>query len=107
MASRKPFSISTLLEIGGQRLGALRAGAERARSTLTQVEAALPPELLGKVHAASFDAEGVLTILVDSGAYATRLRYALPEILPKVLNDAGTAASRGKIQVRPRGTGRS
>lgn len=102
MTSKKPFSISSLLEINGQRLGALRAGAERARSTLSQVDAALPAELADTVHAASFDAEGVLTLVVDSGAFATRLRYALPELLPKVLSDAGTPADRGRIQVRPR-----
>jgi hypothetical protein len=107
MASKKPFSISALLDMGGQRLGALRAGAERARSTLTQVEAALPADLQGKVHGASFDTEGVLNILVDSGAYATRLRYSLPEILPRVLNDTGQAASRGKVRVRPRDSGRA
>ncbi len=107
MTSKKPFSISSLLELHGKRLGALRAGAERARSTLSQVDAVLPAELAGTVHAASFDAEGVLTLVVDSGALATRLRYALPELLPKVLSDAGTPADRGRIQVRPRATPRA
>jgi len=107
VASKKPISISDLLEKQGQRLGALRAGAARASSTLTQVEAALPSELIGTVHAASIDAEGVLTVLVESGAYATRLRYALPELLPKVLDEAGKPAERGRVQVRPKGAVRA
>jgi len=106
MAFKKPFSISTLLAGSGSRIGALKAGAERARSTLAQVEAALPVELAGTVHAASFEAEGLLTMVVGSGAYASRLRYALPEVLPKILDPEGNPATKGRVQVRPRGTER-
>ncbi len=106
MKPKKPLSISELLATQGQRLGALRAGAERAQSTLAQVEGALPPELAGCVHGASFEPDGRLTLLVESGAFATRLRYALPDLLPRILNDQGKPAERGRIQVRPKGTSR-
>jgi hypothetical protein len=99
---KKPILISKLLELNGQRLGALRAGAERAKDTLEQVKASLPTELAAHVHGASFEPDGRLTMLVESGAFATRLRYALPELLPKVLDADGKPAARGRIQVRPK-----
>jgi len=71
------------------------------------VEAALPPDLAGCVHGASFEADGRLTILVESGAFASRLRYALPELLPRILNDEGKPAEKGRIQVRPKATPRA
>jgi Dna[CI] antecedent, DciA len=107
MSIKKPLSIRDLLGSHGQRLGALRAGAVRAQSTLEQVTAVLPPDLAGCVHGAAFEADGRLTLLVESGAYASRLQYALPELLPKVLNADGQAADRGRVQVRPRGPTRA
>lgn len=90
------------MEIHGQRLGALRAGAECALDTLAQVRAALPAELAEHVHGASFEPDGRLTLLAESGAFATRLRYALPEVLPRVRDAEGKPAVRGRVQVRPK-----
>jgi hypothetical protein len=107
VAFKKPILINNLIASSGGRIGALQAAAAQAQTTLSRVQEALPAAMKDAVHAASFEADGVLTLLVDNGSIASRLRYALPELLPKVLNEAGEAALKGRVRVRPRATGRA
>jgi predicted nucleic acid-binding Zn ribbon protein len=100
---RKPIPISELLALGRNRLQTLQAGADSANRVLGAVQRALPPDLAAQVFGASVDEAGVLTVLVPSGAYATRLRYALPERLAAIEADVGGGAiRRAQIRVRPR-----
>jgi len=100
---RKPMSVSELLAKGKTQLQRLQAGAETANRTLVATQQALPPELAGHVFGATLDAEGVLTLLVDSGAWATRLRYVLADLTPRLTAALdGAVIARTVIRVRPR-----
>ena len=47
---------------------------------------------------------GVLTVLVDSGAFATRVRYELPSRLVAIEAEAGGGPiRRAQVRVRPPG----
>ncbi len=102
MVFKKPININKLTTSVGGRIGALQAAAAQAQSTLVQVQAVVPPPLKGAIHAASFEADGMLTLLVDNGSAASRLRYALPDLLPLVRDEAGEPAKKGRVRVRPR-----
>ena len=101
MSSGKPKSISELLAGTRTRLGALQQAAQSAASTLDQVLAQLPADLGKEVHGASVDAGGQLTLLVTSGAYAERIRYALPTLLASLASHE-PCPTRARVQVRPR-----
>jgi uncharacterized protein (DUF1786 family) len=101
---RKARSVSELLAEGKAALERLKTGAQAADRTLAALQRALPADVAGHVFGATLDPEGVLTVLVDSGAFATRLRFLLPELLPSL----GTAleggpVARAVVRVRPRG----
>ncbi len=101
---RKARSVSELLAEGKAALERLKTGAEVANRTLVALQRALPPEVAEHVFGATLEPGGALTVVVDSGAYATRLRFLLPELLPSL----GTALEVGTIErtvirVRPRG----
>jgi hypothetical protein len=100
---RKPIPISELLALSNSKLKSLQAGMESANRVLAAVQHTLPAELVPHVFGASIDETGVLTLLVDSGAFATRVRYALPALVGAI----ETAAEKGRIsrtqvRVRPR-----
>ncbi|MEI8297959.1 MAG: DciA family protein [Pseudomonadota bacterium] len=98
---RKPIPISELLALNKSKLKSLQAGMESANRVLAAVQQLLPSELVPHVFGASIDERGVLTLLVDSGAFATRVRYALPALVSAI----EAAAQKGKIsrtQVRVR-----
>ncbi len=100
---RKPIPISELLALSKAKLEALRAGAENANQALAAVQHSLPAELAPHVFGASVDAAGLLTVLVDSGAFATRVRYALPALVGAIEAEAGKGRiSRTQVRVRPR-----
>ena len=101
---RKARSVSELLAEGKAALERLKTGAQTANETLAALQRALPADVAGHVFGATLDADSVLTVLVDSGAFATRLRFLLPELLP-ALGSAldGGAIARAVIRVRPRG----
>jgi len=100
---RKPIPISELLALGKARLQALQAGAESANRVLEAVRRALPAGLGEHVFGASIANDGVLTVLVDSGAFATRVRYELPARLGTIELEAGAGSiRRAQIRVRPR-----
>jgi hypothetical protein len=100
---RKPTPISELLAQGQKRLQTLQAGADSANRVLGAVRRALPGDLGGHVFAASVGDDGVLTVLVDSGAFATRVRYELPARLAAIEAEvAGGPLRRTQVRVRPR-----
>ena len=99
---RKPISVSELLAQGQSKLKRLKQGAEAAGRTLAALQRALPAEQAEHVFGASVDEAGVLTVLVDSGAYATRLRYALPELLTALSGELGVVITRTGVRVRSR-----
>ena len=101
---RKTRSVSELLAEGKATLERLKSGAEAANRTLAALQRALPEDVAGHVFGATLDAEGVLTVLVDSGAFATRLRYLLPDLVPALAAALEVGAiARTQVRVRPRG----
>lgn len=102
---RKPIPISELLAQGRNRLQTLQSGADSALRVLEAVRRALPAELAPHIFGASVDEAGELTVLVTSGAYATRVRYALPDRLAAIRADLEGQEIRGtRVRVRPRGS---
>ena len=99
---RKPISVSELLAQSQSKLKHLKQGADAAGRTLAALQRALPAEQAGHVFGASLDEAGTLTVLVDSGAYATRLRYALPELLAALSGELGVVITRTLVRVRSR-----
>ena len=101
---RKARSVSELLAEGKSALERLKSGAEAANRILVALQRTLPEEVAGHVFGATVDPEGVLTVLVDSGAFATRLRYLLPEAVPALgASIEGVRITRTVVRVRPRG----
>ena len=100
---RKTRSVSELLAEGKAALERLRSGSETAGRTLAALQRALPEDVASHVFAASLDGDGVLTVLVDSGAFATRLRYLLPGLTPGLAAALGSPIARASVRVRPRG----
>jgi hypothetical protein len=101
---RKARSVSELLAEGKAALERLKSGADAASRTLVALQRALPEDVAGHVFGATLDPDGVLTVLVDSGAFATRLRFLLPELLPALGTTLeGGAITRTVVRVRPRG----
>jgi len=99
---RKTRSVSELLGEGKATLERLKAGSEAANRTLVALQRNLPPELAGHVFGATLDEDGLLTIVIDSAAFATRLRYLLPEALPATAEALGTPVERARVRVRAR-----
>jgi predicted nucleic acid-binding Zn ribbon protein len=100
----KARSVSELLAERKATLERLKSGAEAANRTLAAVQRALPENLASHVFGATLDADGVLTVLVDSGAFATRLRYLLEELAPALAPTLPAGGIAGiRVRVRPRG----
>jgi small ligand-binding sensory domain FIST len=100
---RKARSVSELLAEGKATLERLKSGAENANRTLAALQRALPEDVAGHVFGATLEADGALTVLVDSGAFATRLRYLLPELMPALAMALEVGAiARTSVRVRPR-----
>ncbi|HXQ31724.1 MAG TPA: DciA family protein [Steroidobacteraceae bacterium] len=102
MKTRKPTAVSELLAQGKAKLERLKRGADAATEALAAVQHALPTEAAGHVWGASLAEEGVLTLVIDSGGWASRLRYALPELAPRVSTALGKRVARVIVRVRPR-----
>jgi hypothetical protein len=100
--TRKPIPISDLLALGQSPLKRLQEGAEAAGEALAAVRQFLPEELRPRVWAASVEG-GVLTILVASGAWASRVRYCAADLAAGVAERLGGAISRVAVRVRPPG----
>jgi predicted nucleic acid-binding Zn ribbon protein len=89
-----------LLSKGQGLLERLREGAARALTVLDAVRAELPEEPAGHVLAA-WVKEGTLTVLVDSAAWATRIRYESPGLSGPVGKRLGVDIARTVVRVRP------
>jgi predicted nucleic acid-binding Zn ribbon protein len=99
---RKPIAVSELLAQGKAKLERLKSGADAAERTLCAVQQCLPGESAAHVWGASLDADGVLTVVTDTGGWATRIRYAVPELMPAVAGKLSAAVVRVVVRVRPR-----
>jgi Dna[CI] antecedent DciA-like protein len=99
---RKPIAISELLAQGKAKLERLKTGAEAASRTLAAVQRALPPELAAHVWGASLSADGALTVVADSGSWASRVRYVMPELSAAVEAALDRPVARTIVRVRPR-----
>ena len=102
---RKPIAISELLALGKAKLERLQSGSDSAAKTLVAVQRALPAELGAHVWSAAVSDEGVLTLVADSGSWATRVRYVTSEVAPKVAEELGCEITRTAVRVRPRDAG--
>jgi len=91
-----------LLAKGDGLLERLRRGSTAAASTLDTVRSVLPAELAGHVWGAGVRG-GTLTVLVDSGAWATRIRYHAPTLKDGVATRLGITLERAVVRVRPAG----
>jgi hypothetical protein len=100
--SNNPISINELLANRGGRLGRLGAAADAAARTVAAVQEALPEELRPHVWSASLGAQGVLTVVTDTGGWATRIRYAAPGLAPAVAAILQETVARVAVRVRPR-----
>jgi hypothetical protein len=97
---RKPIPLSELLGKGNATLERLREGARAAERTVEAVRATLPADVAAHVWGAS-TAAGVLTLLVDSAGWATRVRYAVPELTAGVGERLGEPIVKVVVRVRP------
>ncbi len=97
---RKPIALSELLAKGNPALERLRAGARAADRTLSAVTRALDAELGGHVWGATLEVDR-LVLLVDSAGWATRVRYAVPELKRVAGAELGTVIERVVVRVRP------
>ena len=99
---RKVRSVSELLAEGKAALERLKSGAEAASQTLVALQRILPAELAEHVFSAVLDSDGVLTVVADSAAFATRVRFALGEHGDAIGPALGGTVSRTVVRVRPR-----
>jgi Dna[CI] antecedent, DciA len=100
MRVNKPKSINELLIGPSAALQGLLAKTEAADAALVAVRAGLPANLRDRVWGAAIAGEA-LTVLVDSPAWASRVRYALPEAKPSWTAQLGPIR-RVVVKVRPR-----
>lgn len=73
MPSNSPKTLAQLLKSGA--LERLAAGARERRELTARVGAVLPPEEAAHLVLADLDADGRLTLTMDSAAWAARVRY--------------------------------
>lgn len=102
MKTQKPTAVSDLLGKGQGLLQRLRQGASQAAAVLDAVRAELPPEPARHVLGASTRGT-TLTLLVDSAAWGTRIRYEAPGLCAAVGRRLGTELTRAVVRVRPAG----
>jgi hypothetical protein len=98
---QKPTSLSDLLAKGEGTLQRLREGATGANRALEAARRHLPAELAVHVWGAGFTG-GVLSLLVESASWATRLRYAIRGVAGTLGTELGEPVQRVVVKVRPR-----
>lgn len=96
------MSLSELLAKGNPTLERLRQGVKAADAALVAVRHNLAPDVRDHVWGASL-ADGQLTLLVDSAGWATRVRYAVPELKTGVAGELGQPVEKVTVRVRPAG----
>lgn len=98
---QKPTSLSDLLAKGEGVLQRLREGASGADRALQAARRHLPDGLGEHVWGAAFS-NGELALLVESAAWATRLRYAASNLAAAAGAELGSPVSKVVVKVRPR-----
>lgn len=78
MSSDSPTRLGTLLGTG--RLGELAREAERRRGFTGRIRAKLPPEEGDHLVSAAENEAGELVLVMDSPAWAARVRYRAAEL---------------------------
>jgi len=99
---QKPTSVSDLLGKAGGMLERLREGAGAADRVLGAVQDSLPAGLGRQVWGATVR-DGVLTVLVSSAGWATRIRYQAATLQESVTGRLGVKLERTVVKVRPVG----
>jgi len=99
---RKPIPVSELLAQGKAKLERLRKGSDEAARALLAVQEVLEPDLAEHVWSAALKPDGTLTVVVDGAGWATRLRYAAPDLGARIAAALGHAVGRVIVRVRPR-----
>lgn len=92
-----PRSLAELLASGA--LGALAEEAERRRALTARIRASLSEAEAAHLVAAGIDPDGGLVLTMDSGAWATRVRYRFAgegRIKVRVAPAGGTGAQSPK-----------
>jgi hypothetical protein len=95
---KKYININELLEASSGRLKSLQTRRRERSEVLSQVRAALPPQLKGSVVTAGIEA-GRLTVGVSGGAWATRLRYRAKALREHIAGTLGQEIHSVRIKV--------
>ena len=95
---KKYKDINGLFEGGSERLTSLRTRSRERSRVLTQVVAALPPELARAIASAGID-QGRLTIGVAGAGWATRLRFGADTLRKQVADAMGVEIQSVRIKV--------
>jgi len=101
LTMRKPTSLSDLLNKGQGTLERLRQGVDAAERTLRAAGSALPEDLRPHLRGAGIK-QGTLTLLVESGAWATRIKFHAAAVQAGVARELDTVVERVQVRVRPR-----
>lgn len=80
----------------------LRQGSAQAQTALQAVQEALPDGLGARIWGAAVR-DGTLTVLVESAAWATRVRYHAPGLKEDVSRRLSVGIERVQVRVRPPG----
>ena len=84
MTKQRPLSLLELLETGS--LANLAAEAHRREKLTAQIRALLPVEEAAHLVTASLTENGELLLMMDSSAWAARVRYRADELSAAKLN---------------------
>jgi hypothetical protein len=101
ISQREPKQLKDLLS--GGDLSQLVERAREAGELDARVRALLPEGLGSHVTGAAFhEADGEVVVLVDSSAWASRIRFHAPELVARLAPRYDGAVTRVRVKVRPR-----
>lgn len=101
MATKKPIRIADVLQKPGSGLARLARRAASMADLAESLKSALPEPLARHVLSVNHRAH-TLVVLVDSPAWATRLRYLEGEIRSRLAADQGIGIEKLVVRVAPR-----
>lgn len=96
---REPRNLSDLLSDPGSALGRLVAGAAKRKSLIMQVKSCLEPALSEHLIGVNVK-DDTLVLLSDSAVWATRLRYAGPELCKQLSEKFELTLQKVHVKVR-------
>ncbi|MBI5041143.1 MAG: DUF721 domain-containing protein [Gammaproteobacteria bacterium] len=101
MSTRTSRSIAKILEqVGKSDPAGLPLEARRLAGIERQVQACLPQELADHCHLAGIRG-GCLRLVVDSPAWAARLRFHEPRLIQNWVKQGGSEIRRVQVKVAP------